>query len=127
MKIFASLKKLHRSQLGISLVETLVAVVILGTSVVTFVAALSTGSIAVGAHEQDTIAQRLAQNQIEYTKNRPFSLAGIYPVITAPSGYTITINTYPVAGTDTSLQKITVTVLRDGSSIFIVSDYKANR
>ena len=127
MTIFAPLKNLHKGQRGIGLVETLVAVAILGTSVVAFVATLSTGSLAVSEHDQETIAQRLAQNQIEYTKNQVFDPAGLYTVLATPAGYTVTIATNPVAGADDDMQKITVTVLRDGSGVFEVSGYKVNR
>ena len=49
--------------------ETLVAVAILGTSVVAFVVALSAGSIAVGEQDEIAVAQGLAQTQLEYTKS----------------------------------------------------------
>ena len=62
------LTKLH-SQKGISLVETLIAVAILGTTIVAFVVSLSVGSLAVNALDKETIAQGLAQTQMEYIKN----------------------------------------------------------
>ncbi|OGO01789.1 MAG: hypothetical protein A2Y90_05220 [Chloroflexi bacterium RBG_13_52_12] len=114
-------------QRGIGLAETLVAVAILGTCVVAFVVALSTGSLAVGEHSRETTAQSLAQSQIEHTKNYAFRSNGVYPTITAPVGYTITVGASSVAGADTNMQKITVTVLLNGSSLFQVSDYKVNR
>jgi Tfp pilus assembly protein PilV len=114
-------------QKGIGLVETLIAVAILGTAVVTFITALSTGVISVGENDQETIAQRLAQSQVEYTKNLAFSPTGVYGAITAPAGYTLTITSTSVAGTDTNIQKITVTVLHNSNSVLVVSDYKVNR
>lgn len=116
-----------QSQRGIGLAETPVAVAILGTSVVAFVVALATGSLTVSEHNRETTAQRLAQSQIEYTKNYAYNIVGVYPIIAAPAGYTVTVGASSVAGTDTNIQKITVNVLRDGSSLFQVSDYKVNR
>ena len=59
------IKQILRGQRGISLVETLVAIAILGTAVVGFTAALSTGVISTSVHGQEVITQRLAQNQVE--------------------------------------------------------------
>jgi Tfp pilus assembly protein PilV len=119
--------RISDSQKGLGLVETLVAVAIIGTALVTFISSLSSGAISVSDNEQETIAQSLAQSQIEYTQNLAFSPAGAYPAITTPAGYSVTVNTGSVAGTDVNIQKITVTVLRNGISIFTVSSYKVNR
>jgi Tfp pilus assembly protein PilV len=121
------ISKLHKSQKGFGLAETLVAVAILGTSVVAFVVALSTGLLSVSEHEQETIAQRLALNQMEYTKSLAFSEAGAYPLVATPDGYTITLDMSSVPDADINMQKLTATVLRDGSDIFEVSWYKVNR
>jgi Tfp pilus assembly protein PilV len=122
-----SMKKIIHSQKGIGLVETLVAVAILGTAVVTFISALSTGAISVGDNEQETIAQRLAQSQLESTQSAAFALSGVYPTITTPTGYSLTVQAGSVTGADVNIQKITVTVLRNSISIFTVSSYKVNR
>jgi type II secretory pathway pseudopilin PulG len=127
MKMLKYIKRINKSQNGIGLAETLVAVAILGTAIVVFATALSTGAISTGEHGQEVIAQRLAQNQIESIKNQVFNVSGTYAVIAAPAGYTITINKNPVPGANTDIQRITVTVLRGGASVFTVSAYKANR
>ncbi|MFA5309620.1 MAG: type II secretion system protein [Dehalococcoidales bacterium] len=115
-------------QRGFGLAETLVAVAVLGTAVVAFVVSLSAGSLAVSEQDKETVAQTLAQTQMEYIKNYPFNPgAATYPAVAAPAGYTITINVNPVSGTDTNIQKITVNILRSGTSIFLVSDYKVKR
>jgi len=117
-----------QGQKGLGLVETLVAVAILGTSVVAFVVALSAGSIAAGEQEKETVAQSLAQTQVEYTKNYPYNPgASTYPTIAKPTGYTISVGVSSVPGTDVNIQKITVTILRDSVNLLMVSDYKVNR
>jgi len=125
----AQLRIPAQGQKGLGLVETLVAVAILGTSVVAFVVALSAGSIAAaGEQEKETIAQSLAQTQVEYTKNYPFNPgASTYPTIAKPAGYTISVGVSSVPGTDVNIQKITVTILRDSVNLLMVSDYKVNR
>jgi type II secretory pathway pseudopilin PulG len=124
----AHARTMAQGQKGLGLVETLVAVALLGTSVVAFVVALSAGSIAVGEQDKETVAQSLAQTQVEYTKNYPYNPgAGTYPTVAAPAGYTISVGVSSIPGTDTNIQKITVTILRDGVNILMVSDYKVNR
>jgi Tfp pilus assembly protein PilV len=125
---FICLKNQLNSQKGIGLVETLIAVVILGTSVVAFVSALSVGSLTVNEQNRETIAQGLAQTQMEYTKNYAYNPgAATYPVLAVPDTYSVTVGVAAVPGTDTNMQKITVTVSKDSVSILTISDYKVNR
>ena len=117
------------SQKGIGLVETLVAVAILGTSVVAFVVALSAGSLTVSEHDKETIAQSLAQTQMEYTKSYlPYIPGAVtYPVLAVPATYSVAVGVLAVPGADTNIQKITVSVLKDSVNIITISDYKVNR
>jgi Tfp pilus assembly protein PilV len=119
---------LLRGQRGLGLAETLVAVAILGTAVVAFIAALSTASMAVGEQDEDVVSQRLALSQLEYTKSYVYipGAAG-YPAIDVPEEYALSVAVRPVPGTDINIQKITVTVSRDGRDVLTVSDYKVNR
>ncbi|MBL7164888.1 MAG: type II secretion system protein [Dehalococcoidales bacterium] len=117
-----------QSQSGISLVESVVAIGILGIAVTTFVTGLSTGSISVREMEQQTITQRLARTQLEYVKSYAFEPgAATYPVVSAPEGYTVSVDVTAVTGGDTSIQKITVVVQREGEDLLSVEDYKVNR
>jgi type II secretory pathway pseudopilin PulG len=117
-----------RSQKGISLVETLVAVAILGTSVVAFVVSLSAGSLTANELNKETVAQSLAQTQMEYTKNYPFATgAGTYPALTAPATYSVSVTVIGIPGADAHIQKVTVGVLKDGVNVLTISDYKVNR
>ena len=116
------------SQKGISLVETLVAVAILGTAVVAFVVSLSAGSLTANELNQETIAQGLAQTQMEYTKNAVFVPGAVtYPVLPVPDTYEVLVDVADVPGTDTNIQKIIVTVRKDGGDILTISNYKVNR
>ena len=127
MKMLKRIKQILRGQRGISLVETLVAIAILGTAVVGFTAALSTGVISTSVHGQEVITQRLAQNQVESIKNQVFSVTGAYTTVTVPSGYTLSLAMTAVPGANTDIQKITITVLRNGVSAYTVAAYKVNR
>ncbi len=121
-------KVLVQDQRGLGLVESLVAVAILGVAVVGFVLALSTGTIAVREGEREFIAQNLVQTQLEYTKGYPYdSLATTYPTVAAPEGYTVSVGVSSIPDTDTDIQVITVIISTDTEEILKVEDYKVNR
>jgi len=117
-----------KDQAGLGLVETLVAMAVLGTSVVAFISGLSAGSIAV--REQDNLAstQRLAQTQMEYTRSYAYTAGALtYPELTAPPDYNISVTVSSVPGADSNIQKIIVTVNREGAATATVEGYKVNR
>ena len=117
-----------RDERGLGLVESLAAVAILGAAVVAFVVALSTGSIAVRESDQEAVAQSLVRSQLEYIKNYPYNPAATtYPKVAEPEGYDISVEVNPIPDTDTDIQKVTVTISRDGEEILTVEDYKVNR
>ena len=130
-----------KDQRGLGLVESVVAVAILGIAMVSFVTALSTGSIAVRESDQETKAQSLAHAQMEYVKSYPYQreattypYAYIYDETYNPNpiilleGYDIyvAVSSIPEAA-DTDIQKITVTISREGVDILTVDNYKVNR
>lgn len=110
------------------LAETLMAVAILGTSVVAFLVSLSVGSMTANEQNKETTAQGLAQTQMEYTKNYTYTAgATTYPVLAVPTTYSVTVGVASVSGADTNIQKITVSVLKDSVNIVTISDYKVKR
>ena len=106
---------------GMNLVESLVAVGILGLAVVATLTALSTGSLAVSTADQEATAQSLARWQLEEIKAAPYSAA--YSAITQPD-YNISVGVDPMA---TNIQKITVTISRASKVLQLVESYKVNR
>ena len=117
-----------RGETGITLVESLVAIAILGGGVLTLVLAMSGGALAVQENDQQVTAQGLARAQLEYTKSYPYdSGATTYPIVSAPDGYGITVVVAAVPGADSNIQKITASVARDGNVILTAEDYKVNR
>jgi type II secretory pathway pseudopilin PulG len=138
-----TLKKWFRGkERGIGLVESLAAVAILGIAATSFVLALSTGAIAVREDDQIVAAQSLAHAQLEYVKNYPYQpLPASYPYVytydedynpnpvTLPEGYGISVAVGSIlqAGGDPDIQKITVTISRDGDKLLTVEDYKVRR
>ena len=132
-----------QDQRGVGLVESLVAVAILGITVVAFVMALSSGAVAVREGNQQVVVQSLVRTQLEYVKSYPLydSEATTYPYvytydetynpspITLPEGYGISVAVESILepATDDNIQKITVTISRGGEDILTVEDYKVDR
>jgi len=117
--------KVTQNEKGLGLVESVVAVAIAGVTVAAFVTALSTGSIAVAELDQEVVAQGLARTQLEFIKGSAYDTS--YSSVDTPDGYTISIDVDAIPGTDNDIQKITVTISRDGGEILTVEDYKVNR
>ena len=140
MKWLCKGKALLKCQRGVSLVESLVAVAILGVSLIAIPPALSTGALAVSAIDQEAVAQSLAQSQLAHTKSYPYDPEAVsYPSVgtydathnpnplTIPEGYSITVGVSSIPDTDDDIQKVTVTIFRDGESVLEIADFKANR
>jgi Tfp pilus assembly protein PilV len=115
-------------QAGVGLVETLIAVAILSVTLVALLAAISTGSRGVAITEERVTAENLARSQMEYAKSEPYLTApASYATVTPPAGYTVSAEATSIPGGDSFIQKITVTVARDGVTLLTVEDYKVDR
>jgi len=112
---------LVRQESGVTLVESLVSVGILGLVIVAAITALSTGTLAVATVDQEVTAQSLAQWQLEEIKAAPYSAT--YSAITQ-ADYAISVGVDPIAA---DMQRITVTVSRAGKVLMVVESYKVNR
>lgn len=119
---------LKRGERGVTLVEAIVAIAILGGGVLTLVLTMSGGALAVRENDQQSIAQGLARTQLEYVKNCPYNAgATAYPAVSAPDGYSIAVRVSTVPGANNNIQKITANITRDGVVILTAADYKVNR
>jgi len=114
-----------QDQRGVGLVESLVAVAILGVAVVAFVMALSVGTVAVGECNQQIVVQSLMRTQLEYIKSCDYDTT--YSIVGAPGGYDISVEVDSIPDADDEIQKITVTISFEGENILSVEDYKVNR
>jgi Tfp pilus assembly protein PilV len=115
---------------GLGLVEVLVAVAIVGMTLVALLAAISTGSIGVTTTDSEVTAANLARSQLEYTRSQPYAeVPTEYATVTPPAGYTVSVQaaSIPEPVTDANIQKITVIVARDGKTLATVEDYKVKR
>jgi len=118
-----------RGQDGVSLVEVLVAMAIAGGAIVMFLSSLSTGSKSVGVMYEQTMAQNLARSQIEYVKSLEYVAAPTsYECIESlPPGFSVTAEATAIADRDENIQRITVTVYRDGQAVLTKEGFKVKR
>ncbi len=115
-------------QSGTTLLETVVALAVLGTIAVTFLTGVAISSKAVFSTDTRATAESLAQTQMEWVQNSSYNATG-YPSTAIPDGkdyvnYSANITTQSL---DTNIQKITVTVLFSNQQIFTLEGYKVNR
>jgi type II secretory pathway pseudopilin PulG len=116
------------SERGVGLVETLVAVAILGMTLTVLLSAVSTGSLAVSRADERAVAENLARSQLEYTKSQAYvAPPAVYATVTPPVGYSLTVDATSIPDTDDAIEKITVSVSRDGRTLLSLEDYKVDR
>ena len=117
-----------RGRIGISLIETVVALGILGLIGVAFLTALSTTSKSTDLYQQRVTAASLAQSQLEIVKAAPYDdippyYGDVSSPVSVPPGYNITISTVQQ---EVGKQEITVAVSRDGHSLLKLTTLKVN-
>ena len=113
---------------GVFLIDALVATAIMGTAFVTVLMGLSTGSIVTGLVDVDVTASNIARNQLESVYNQDYVPAPTtYLSVLVPSTYSVTADAVTVDGADSNIEKIIVTVSKDGVMELVVETFKTNR
>jgi prepilin-type N-terminal cleavage/methylation domain-containing protein len=114
-----------KSEKGISLIETICAVAILGIIAVAFLSALATTSTARATNEERTSAKILAEGIIENIKTEQYSLS--YEPFIPPEfvGYTAIVTT--TNERNGNIQKIVVTIHHKGQDVLSLESYKVDR
>ena len=127
-----------RSNTGYSLIETLIAVVILGVIGIAVFTGLSTAASANIVSDEQTTAGSIARRQIESIQQQAYDSINNPPVYTLitdlPAGYSIVT---PVVtrldpknngtGNDDGLQEISVTVMHGTKTVLTLVDYKVKK
>ncbi len=133
MWLFGMLRKYTHSESGVTLIETVVALAILGTIAVIFLSGLTTTSKAAFIFDEQATAESLARSQMEWAQNTDYVYDTTeYSPTTIPSGkdyinYSATITTESLNNPDDGIQKITVIVKRFGETVIKLQSYKVDR
>jgi type II secretory pathway pseudopilin PulG len=111
---------------GVSLVEQLIAVALLGVLAVALLYGLSGGTLGVGVVDEQVNVANLAGSALESVKRGSYvtGTTTYSPTLSTPGGYAVTVAASQVI---TGLQWITATVYHNGRAVGQISDYKANR
>ena len=145
-RIARKLNVLANRESGVTLIETLVALAILGAVGVAFLSGMATTSRAVMVSQERVVAESLAKSQLEYIEaqdyiseadydpNDPAKRYGLINISDelVEGGYSIEMNppqtiVSPDAGKGFEIQSIAVVVKRDGEEMLTLSDYKIGR
>ena len=120
------------NQKGFALIETIVALAILGTAALAVLSGLATSSKATIINERRATAESLVRSEIEYVKNCAYQVSAIQypadPSLTIPTGWSVPQpGVQPVHATDDGLQQVTVSASFQGNPVLSLTVYKANR
>ena len=136
MRILAAISRRlrgRRGQSGVTLVESLVSLAILGTVTVTFLGGLGTTSRAAVVSDRHSTAESLAQVQMEAVRLVAYaSEASSYSPAPLPAGddyadYSAAVAAQPLNSPDDGIQRITVTISRAGVAAYTLVNYKVDR
>jgi prepilin-type N-terminal cleavage/methylation domain-containing protein len=135
-----------KSQKGLSLLEVVLALAILGIVGVGVLSAMGGASKATFTADERATAESLARSQMEWIKKQPYDILdtpddgdgiGTYELLAPadiPVGFTIgpvdpdgLIAAGNVAGNKAGLQKIAFTVTHNGRDILTLEGYKGDR
>ncbi len=131
MRLFSILRVFICRESGTTLLETVVALAVLGIIAVTFLSGLVTSSKATFIVDERATAESLARSQMEWVQSASYNITGYYPA-PIPSGtdyinYSANITVEPLQGTDDNIRKITVTVKRSDEQVLTLESYKVNK
>lgn len=106
-------------QHGLTLIETMVALALLGVIVIAILSGLSAVSLSATRHQEVTQVDRLVRSEAEYLKSQTYSPKPATYVKLSQAGYVVTQTvtyydhvrgTFSAANRDNGLQEIVVTV-----------------
>jgi type II secretory pathway pseudopilin PulG len=133
MKFWPIIKNFIRRESGVTFMETVIALAILGTVSVTFLNGLTTTSKSVFMTDERSTAESIAQTQMEWVKNASYDPgATTYPPAPIPDGkdylnYATVITAAPLDTPDDGIQKVTVTIQHSSKDAFHLEGYKVDR
>ena len=117
---------------GFAFLETVVALALLGIIATVFLSGVGTATKATVVADEKVTAEGLARSEIEYIKDCDYdAYATEYPVdpaLVIPGKWSMPNPTVEALhGTEDGIQKVTITVQRDGVDEFSAVIYKVDR
>ena len=115
-----------RSEVGASLMETAIALALLGIIGVSLLGALATTSSGRSIANEQASARILAESQMEYVKKKIYALSyDAAPIPNEYAGYSVLIDVDPLQ--DGNVEKITVIVKHHNKTVTTLESYKVRR
>lgn len=133
LSVVKLIKKLVRSEAGDTLITALVALLIVGVTGAAFLDGLATTSRATAIADKISTAESLAKSKMEFVKKAAYvPEATSYSIAPNPEGndyigYAVSVTAAPLHTPDDGIQKITVTVARNGRDELKLEGYKTAR
>ena len=120
------------SEKGISTLEVLLAIVILGVVAIAFLSSIGTATQATVITREQAVAESLVRSEAEYVKGCGYQYdASEYPVdptLTIPEGWTVPPPAVvPVHGSDDGIQEVTVSAQCNEETVLSIVIYKVAR
>ena len=121
------------SESGATLLETLVALAIMGVIAVVFLGGLAATSKVNYKNDEFGTAVSLAELEIESVREAPYVFeANQYPALPVPEGkdylgYSVAVAASPLHSPDDGIQKIIIDITRFGKQVFRLESYKVDR
>lgn len=125
-------KPTNSGESGVTFLETLIALAVLGAIAVTFLTGIATSSKAAFIGDQQATAESLAQNQMEWIKNAEYDYDATQYSAPMPNSvdyanFSVEILAEPLHSPDDGIQKITVFVRYSDKGITSLESYKVDR
>ena len=116
---------------GFAFIETIVALALLGIVAVVFLSSVGTATKATIVTDERVTAESLVRSEVEYIKDCAYQPSAteylIDPTLSIPTGWSVNTTVEALHGTEDGIQKVTVTVQRDGEDKLSACVYKVDR
>lgn len=114
-----------KGEKGLSLIETIAAVALLGLIGASFLGGLATTSTARVTADERASAKILAETIMENVKKQSYATTYEFTIPDQYEGYTATIDA--VKERNSNIQKVTITVHHRDNDVITLESYKVNR